>query len=165
MKLWVWPSSKHQRPSGWRLLAVVALTLVCLLAFAFYRWSRTEFCLVFLLQNSDEVRATGGFLGSLLTVTTRGAHATTYQFSDVYDLDAQIATFPSAPVGVRTYLTGGLDQLHLPDANWERDFPGSAAQISDLLARAGQSRPDLIVAVNSPLLEKLLKKELQLNIP
>jgi len=87
-----------------------------------------------------------------------------YEFLDVYDLDAQIGHFPSPPPAVRRYLSGGRSLLHLQDANWERDFAVSSAQISDLVTDARRPRPDLIIAVNSTLVERLLA-QLQTHLP
>lgn len=110
-----------------------------------------------LFQNADEVRATGGFLGSLARVNYFGwRQKPTITFFDVYSLDSQLPEYPNAPVGVQTYLTGGRNELHLQDANWERDFAVSGKQIATLLEQAGQPKADVLVAVNSTLVEKVL---------
>lgn len=111
---------------------------------------------VVILQNSDELRATGGFFGSLVSLQHQGIKFTNLEFSDVYHLDGQISTFPPAPVAVRRYLSGGVNALHLQDANWERDFPTSAQTILSLLKNAGSDNFDFLVAVNSRLITNYL---------
>ena len=118
-------------------------------------WFFHDWHIVILCQNADEIRATGGFLGSIVWLHSRrqGVEIT---FHDIYDFDAQIGFFPSAPMPVRRYLSAGLDRLHLQDANWERDFAIAAQQISDLLAQARQPKPDLIISLNSTLIENII---------
>jgi hypothetical protein len=129
------------------------LAIISCLLLLFFSHSYTS---LLLLQNSDELRATGGFLGSVVFVTHHGLTIDEFDFIDIYDLDQQISLFPSAPAGIRDYLSGGQDALHLQDANWERDFPLSAIQITDLIQAAAQKKPDFVIALNSSLIENYL---------
>lgn len=151
------PLTKKNRFPVWsRIVVGVLLGLVLELTLFFAWWWSRDWHTVFILQNADEVRATGGFFGSLLLVHGRGPRVLDWEFRDVYDLDAQIGHFPAPPSAVRQYLSGGRNILHLQDANWERDFVTSVSTISDLLVAARQPRPDLVIAVNSTLIERLL---------
>lgn len=116
--------------------------------------SRLQVILIF--QNSDEIRATGGFFGSLAIIKTHGLGIESMHWHDVYELDDQIAEYLPAPVAVQRYLSSGHDTLHLQDANWERDFPSSMKAVSTLLERARVDRADAIVAINSTLVQRLL---------
>ena len=154
MRLWAWRYFSRPFVIWWRRLAACGLILVCFALIV--QFLSTNYTTAFLLQNSDEVRATGGFLGSLVIIEHQGWRLRSQKFYDVYSLDAQIAQFPPAPAAVKHYLTGGIDQLHLQDSNWERDFPTSAAIISQLLVASGQPTPDFIVAVNTNLFTDFL---------
>ena len=145
--------------SGGVLLGLLLEIISVYLIFAHYTWHTAV-----IFQNADEVRATGGFFGSLLWVEGQGARINHYRFYDVYDLQAQIGHFPPAPAAVRRYLSGGRSRLQLQDANWERDFALSASTISSLLQQARLPAPDIVIAVNSTLVERILTY-LQSHLP
>jgi len=145
--------------SGGVLLGLLLEIISVYLIFAHYTWHTAV-----IFQNADEVRATGGFFGSLLWVEGQGAQINHYHFYDVYDLQAQIGHFPPAPAAVRRYLSGGRSRLQLQDANWERDFALSASTISSLLQQARLPAPDIVIAVNSTLVERILAY-LQSHLP
>ena len=134
---------------------IFLIIFLFIIAFSLWLFLRPYRTLV-LLQNTDEVRATGGFLGSVAIIEHQAFKIKTFTFHDIYNLDHQLMTFQPAPPGVRQYLSGGRDTLHLQDANWERDFPSSAQQISDLIVTSGQKKPDIILALNSSLIANLL---------
>lgn len=109
-----------------------------------------------LLQNTDEKRATGGFMGTIAVVQHRGWSLKQWQIYDIYESDGQIKEFLPAPAAVSRYLADGKNELHLSDANWERDFPTSSRQINTLFARAGRPQPNFIISLNLPVIEKLI---------
>lgn len=148
-----WCRLSHKIIFGFSLLALLSLSICLgfLLFVYFYPW-RT----VVILQNSDEVRATGGFFGSLALIEHRGHRLKKLTFYDVYDLDSQLTNFPPAPFGVRLYLSGGQNALHLQDANWDRDFPTSAARINELLQSQLPQPIHFIVAINAGLIKNYL---------
>jgi hypothetical protein len=129
--------------------------LVLLLVGAFFIRIQDWQTLV-LLQNTDEKRATGGFIGSVAVVNHHGWHADHWQIYDIYESDGQIKEFLPAPAAVSRYLVDGQNELHLPDANWERDFPTSSQNITTLFQRAGRPQPDFVISLNLPVIEKLL---------
>lgn len=133
------------------ILSLMAIVLGFLLFVYFYPW-RT----LLILQNSDEVRATGGFFGSLALIEHQGHQLKQLTFFDVYDLDSQLTNYPPAPFGVRSYLSGGQDALHLQDANWDRDFPTSAERIATMLQKHWLEPIHFIVAVNAQLIQNYL---------
>src|SRR5579859_7780532 len=83
---------------------------------------------VILFQNSEELRATGGFMGSYALVELQNGRLTKLDIQDIYQPDGQFYGFVEAPPGVKDYLSSGKG-LRLPDANWSPDFPTSAAAI------------------------------------
>ncbi len=108
-----------------------------------------------LLQNSEELRATGGFLGSYARLELDHGLIKNLEIEDIYVPDGQFKGFVEAPPGAYEYLSGGQG-LRLPDANWHPDFPTSAQQIMDYFASINQKNFDGAVAINLPLIEQLL---------
>ncbi len=110
---------------------------------------------VVVLQNSDELRATGGFPGSYALVTMENGRITNLVVEDIYDADGQFTGYIEPPPGVREYLAGNKG-LRLPDANWQADFRESGQQMLDFFEIAGKKHLGGMVALNLPLVEDLL---------
>ncbi|KUK79001.1 MAG: hypothetical protein XD95_0670, partial [Microgenomates bacterium 39_7] len=112
---------------------------------------------VFLLNNSDELRASGGFVGSLASATTtRGNIQNNLVFYDIYDLSNRIDRLEEAPIGVSKYLSEGKG-LALTDANWEVDFTQSAKTLLSFLNQSELPSTDILVSLNLNLIQDLLK--------
>lgn len=111
---------------------------------------------VILLQNTHELRPTGGFVGSFATVFLRNGKLIEHNIEDIYEVDGQIDTYPAAPEPVATYLTED-DRLHLQDANWHPDFAVSGQRILNLMARGGRDEIDTVIAINLDLMERILQ--------
>lgn len=139
-------------------LVSVGATLAILLVAGFFLWQTKTYTSLILLQNTDEKRATGGFLGSVAVVRHHGSSIDHWQIYDIYESDGQIQEFLPAPSAVQQYLVAGKNELHLPDANWERDFPTASREIVTLFTRAGRPQPDFVISVNLTTIEKLLDK-------
>jgi hypothetical protein len=88
-----------------------------------------------LLQNSDELRPTGGFIGNIGVVSVDAGHLESFEFEDVYTLDKSVEGLWTEPQP--TGLAGQfLNQVfYLRDANWSPDVPTSAATIMDFYVR------------------------------
>lgn len=111
---------------------------------------------VILLQNSQEIRATGGFAGSFLFIELTQGQPTIIEVRDIYQPDGQFQGYFPAPHGVEEYLSSGRG-WRLPDANWSPDFPTSANLIAQFLAASGYQDIDVIGSINLRLVEKLIQ--------
>ncbi|MDO8505216.1 MAG: DUF4012 domain-containing protein [bacterium] len=82
-----------------------------------------------LLQNSDEMRPTGGFIGTYGLLTIEAGHITNFVTDDVYNLDrfSPASGRPFAPKPLDRYLE--QSRWYLRDANWSPDFPTSAKTV------------------------------------
>ncbi|MEI7620150.1 MAG: DUF4012 domain-containing protein [Candidatus Falkowbacteria bacterium] len=84
-----------------------------------------------LLQNSDELRPTGGFLGTLGVLQTNLGDLVNFRTSDAYHLDMPASLDPNfkvaPPAPIAKYL--GTDRWFLRDSNWSPDWPTSAQKI------------------------------------
>lgn len=108
------------------------------------------------LQNSDEVRATGGFMGSYVKAHLDDGLLTKLDVQDIYEPDGQNTTFTEAPPGVKEYLSAGKG-YRLPDANWNPDFPSAANELLQFFALGKESSTEGIVAINLSVAEQLLQ--------
>ena len=110
-----------------------------------------------LLQNTDEIRATGGFIGSYTVLDFGSSEPLRLTIHDMYDPSGMSMTLPSPP-GQREYLSEGKG-LKLVDANWSPDFPTSAAQILQYFEniQGDPQRYDGIIALTLPTIEQLVE--------
>lgn len=112
--------------------------------------------IIILFQNTEEIRATGGFMGSYARLVFEAGKITNLEIQDIYEPDGQFRGFVDAPPGAKEYLSGGQG-LRLPDANWQPDFPSSAKTIATYFAFGHERDIDLLVTLNVDLVEKVLK--------
>ncbi len=112
--------------------------------------------LTILLQNNDELRASGGFIGSIITIQTKDNHLTQPIFYDIYDLVGQTEASLPSPPGHYQFLSEGHG-MSLADANWQADFTLAAQDILQLLEPTNIPQTDLLAAINLDLIERLLE--------
>lgn len=110
---------------------------------------------IVVLQNSDELRASGGFAGSYLVVPIKDGQITELITEDIYDADGQFKGYFPPPPGVKEYLSSN-NGLRLPDANWHADFPTSANQMMQFFALGSRQDIEGLIVINSPLAENLM---------
>lgn len=115
-----------------------------------------ERTLLLLLQNSDELRATGGFMGSYLPITLKNGQLQALKVQDIYVPAGQLHNLAMAPTGLNEYLSGD-GKLHLQDSNWNADFPQSATQILSYFNQVEPKNYVGVVSVNLTVLEQLLE--------
>lgn len=108
-----------------------------------------------LFQNSNELRATGGFIGSYAIAEISEGKVTKISIEDIYDADGQFTGYVEAPPGVAQYLSSGKG-LRLPDANWDPDTAKSAEQILPFFALGKKQNITGLVFVNLDFAKELL---------
>lgn len=110
---------------------------------------------LFVFQNSSELRPTGGFMGSVAEVVfDRGMIQSIHvPGGGPYDLRGQLKerVIPPRPL----QLVGG--RWEFQDANWFPDFAASAQKIRWFWSRGGQPTLDGVIAINSSVLERILR--------
>lgn len=114
-------------------------------------------------QNSNELRPTGGFMGSFAELTIhRGAvERLVVPPGGAYDIQGQQTALVLPPDPLR--LIAGRWQFH--DANWFPDFPTSAKKIQWFYEKSGGPSTDGVIAVNSTVLPELLRIVGPITIP
>lgn len=105
-------------------------------------------------QNEQEIRATGGYLGTLGVITVERGRLTTSDYRSSYDFDP--ARWPNRPPPGPLARYMGSDTWFLRDANWEADFPTSARRVVDFFKADQGVAVDGVVAVDTPMVQLLL---------
>lgn len=114
-----------------------------------------------LLQNSMEMRATGGFIGSIVLVKVNDGWIEKLEFRDVYDFDGQVFEPIPAPKGIDTI----SKNFRLRDANYWPDFPTSAKQVAWFLDKQKGPGVDGVIAINDTVIRDLLTIIGPLSLP
>ena len=92
---------------------------------------------IVLLQNADELRPTGGFIGTVGVIRVDSGELTDQSFQDVYAFDrtASSTLLGAPPEPLKRQL--GVDAWYLRDSNWSPDAPQTAERISRLFQEQG----------------------------
>lgn len=109
-------------------------------------------------QNSNEIRPTGGFVGSYGILTFDKGRIKNLVIDDIYNPDGQIkvreiAVAPPGPI--QEFLNE--DQLFLRNSNWSPDFPTSVLAFDDLYFKVTGQKMDGYIAVDLQFVEQLIK--------
>jgi len=105
------------------------------------------------LQNSDELRPTGGFITSFGLLRVNKGKVTHIDFNDSTHSN-YISHVVEAPAPLKQIL---LAYYWLPrDANWSPSFPESAAQVQELYFLSTGVKTDGVIALNQSSIQKLL---------
>ena len=118
--------------------------------------------LLIILQNNDELRPSGGFIGTFGLATIKNGEILNLTTSDSYHLDMPAVGKwqKEPPKPIKKYLD--VENWYLRDANWSPDWPTSAKQIQEIFTgeslAIGQNPPNFsaIVAINPDLIANLL---------
>ena len=110
---------------------------------------------IIIFQNSNEIRAMGGFMGSYAIIDINQGKIISITTEDIYDADGQFSGFVVAPPGVAEYLSSG-NGLRLPDANWYADTKKSSQQILHFFALGNKQNVSGIIFVNLDFAKALL---------
>lgn len=105
-------------------------------------------------QNSAEIRATGGFIGSAGAVTVENGAVLRLDYDSSYTIDEGVNT-PIPPAPLARYL--GLGGWYLRDANWSPDFPTTASQVQLAWSRTGRDPADGVIAFDTATVKALLR--------
>ncbi len=108
-----------------------------------------------IFQNSNELRPTGGFMGTVAEVDLKAGEITELNIppGGVYDFQGSLKVLLAAPKPLRMMNAN----WQLQDANWFFDFPTSAKKVLWFYEKSGGPTRDGLIAVNSTLLPQLLK--------
>lgn len=106
------------------------------------------------LQNSAELRATGGFIGSYALVDIDQGEIKRMEIAKggSYDLQGQLSVHQEPPQPLSLVNS----RWEFQDANWYPDFPSSARNLMWFYERSGGPTVDGVIAVNDQVISDLL---------
>lgn len=106
-----------------------------------------------LLQNRNEPRSTGGFVGSLI-VLDFAPEKVSWRFLDIYELDRLLAERDQLPAP--EWFHDLSENISLRDANFWPDFRTSSQQYRRMFEAIGQKAPRTVVGINLSVIETFL---------
>ncbi len=110
---------------------------------------------LFLAQNPDELRATGGFIGAAGILTLKGARVDAFSLQHSGTInDFTAGPYPAPPEPLRRYMH--IELWAFQDANWSPDFPTAAYAAMDLYRRGQGRSVDGVIAATPEAMRLLL---------
>jgi len=108
---------------------------------------------LFLFQNNQEMRATGGFIGSYGAMDISNGRIKKFFIDGIFNPDGQLRekVIPPAPI----QKISAAWSLH--DSNWFPDFPVSAEKAAWFYEKTGGPTVDGVVAMTPTVMQKLLE--------
>lgn len=118
---------------------------------------------LFVFQNNNEIRPTGGFMGSFALVDIDRGEIKNIEIpgGGTYDLQGSLLAKMVSPYPL--HLVNPLWEMQ--DANWFPDFPTSAEKITWFYENSGGPTVDGVIAINASLIPSLLEIVGPINMP
>lgn len=108
-----------------------------------------------MLENSNELRPTGGFLGSYAYVKLEHGRIVDFAIDDIYNPSNKLQSTVAAPAAFNKAFT--IRTLQLIDANWSPDAAVSGAQVADLYSQATGHEVDGVVFMTTGAVKLVLE--------
>lgn len=109
--------------------------------------------ILLLLENNNELRPTGGFVGSFASLNIDKGSIKSMKIDSIYALDGQLQENIAPPQPIFNVNS----RWYLRDANWFADFPSSAKKLSAFYEKEGGETPDIVIAMTPNLIMDLLR--------
>ncbi len=116
-----------------------------------------------LIQNSDELRPTGGFISAVALITFDRGRLSVSRFQDSYAVDNPQVPIGAPPEALARYMLAS--NFLLRDANWWPDFPTSARQVADFYRQHQGLSVDGVIALDSQAVAGLFEALGPLDLP
>jgi len=108
-----------------------------------------------LAQNEDELRATGGFISGVGTLTVDQGRISSLSLGDSYSVDDLSKSYPAPPEPLQRYMSASIWLVR--DGNWSPDFPTAAYHVRELYRISTDAHLDGVIAFDQQALERVLK--------
>ncbi|MFH1533704.1 MAG: DUF4012 domain-containing protein [Nitrospirota bacterium] len=106
-----------------------------------------------LFQNNNEIRPSGGFIGSYAIMDINEGYIEKLETYDVYDIDGSYGGIIEPPEEFKPW----TKNWRLRDSNYSPDFPTSAKKARWFLEKEGGPTVDTVIAINQGLLMDMLE--------
>lgn len=114
-----------------------------------------------IFQNNNELRASGGFMGTIGNAKLEDGAINKLDIRSVYDWDGQLAEHILPPQPIFTV----NDRWFMRDSNWFANFPESAERISAMFEKEGGETPDVIIAMTPEIILDMLDRTGPIFLP
>ncbi len=108
-----------------------------------------------LFQNNNELRPSGGFIGSFAHIDFEGGKLKKLEVQDIYAIDGQLKIHVEPPKEIKDDL--GQVDWYLRDSNFEADFPTAARQAEWFYNKETGKTVDGVIALDLSAIETLLE--------
>lgn len=108
---------------------------------------------LFLFQNNQEMRPTGGFIGSYGLLDIKNGHVRKFFIDGIFNPDGQLREKIVPPTPIQKISAAW--SLH--DSNWWPDFPTSAKKAISFYEKTGGPTVDGIITITPTVMQKLLE--------
>jgi Protein of unknown function (DUF4012) len=105
-------------------------------------------------QNRDEIRANGGFPGSIMTATLYNGNILDYRQDDIYYYDWNLYPYREIPPPGIALLT---DNYGLRDVNYYPDFRTTLDRANSFVERSGEPTITSGIAIHQGMIEDMLR--------
>jgi len=116
-----------------------------------------------LFQNENEIRATGGFIGSFGVLTLEEGKLMDFEIRDIYEIDGQLKGHVEPPEEIRTHL--GEASWYMRDANWNPDFVRSSKDIQWFFEKEAGRKVDGVIGINLAVAKEILGVVGEVTVP
>lgn len=120
-----------------------------------------------LVQNEDEIRASGGFISGVGTLTIENGQISQLIFEDAYNIDdlSRLDQYGWPPNPFTEFM--GLEYFLFRDSNFWVDFPTTAQKSAELyqIGRPESPQIDGVIAINQRFLELLINAIGPIEVP
>lgn len=107
-----------------------------------------------LLQNENELRAGGGFIGSYAILSFENGKLLNFEVKDIYEADGQLKGHVEPPGEIKKYL--GEAAWFMRDANWSASFPVAVKDIQWFLEKETSRKVDGVIGINLAAVKRVL---------
>ena len=107
-----------------------------------------------LIQNEDELRATGGFITAVGKVVVWNGQLISWNVADSYSVDDINKAYPPAPWQMQSFMNIPIATFR--DANWSPDYPTTVLWAEYLYAYTNSFSVNGVVAIDQHVLKTLL---------
>lgn len=108
-----------------------------------------------LIQDNQELRATGGFIHSVVLITVENGLLIDHQSYSSYQLDNNVSGGVAVPEEINKYL--GETNWYFRDANWDPNFSTTAQQIAWFIQKSTGRTIDGVIGLNIYVMEDMIR--------
>jgi hypothetical protein len=126
-----------------------------------------QFNILLFNMDTDELRATGGFLGNYAQITlSRGVVTSGIHLHDIYTLDCpnSVCQKRALPPGY-SWFPLAQGEFGLRDSNLNPDFPTAGGLAASLYQQMTGERIDVVVAITPAIIEDIMRVTGPLTVP